>query len=116
MSAPPAYPRGMVYWVDFTAARGGEIGKVRPAIIVSNDTANRFLNRVQVVPLTSNTTRVYPGEALVTVNGVEHKALADQIATVTKKRLGDRFGELTPADLRGVERAIQRQLGLPLTL
>jgi mRNA interferase MazF len=108
--------RGEVYWVDFTSAGGGEIGKVRPAAVVSNDTANRFLNRVQIVPLTSNTARVYPSEALVTVNGVEHKALADKIATATKERVGDPIGRLSPADLRGVERAIQRQLGLPLSL
>ena len=50
--------RGEVWWVDFDPARGGEIKKRRPAVIVSNDIANRFLNRVQVVPFTSNTDRL----------------------------------------------------------
>ena len=59
--------RGEVWWVDFDPSRGGEIRKRRPAIIVSNDTANAALNRVQVVPLTSNTGRLYPSEAIVTV-------------------------------------------------
>jgi mRNA-degrading endonuclease toxin of MazEF toxin-antitoxin module len=38
--------RGSVWWVDFEPAKGGEIQKVRPAVIISNDTADNFLNRV----------------------------------------------------------------------
>ena len=62
--------RGDVDWTDFEPGRGGEIRTRRPAIIVSNDTANAAINRVQVVLLTSNVGRVYPSEALVEVNGV----------------------------------------------
>jgi mRNA interferase MazF len=58
---------------------GTEIKKTRPAVIVSNDAANRNLARVVVVPLTSNTGRAYPGEALVSVAGQDSKAMADQI-------------------------------------
>jgi mRNA interferase MazF len=105
--------RGDVYWVDFDPARGGEIRKQRPAIIVSNDAAVRIQNRVQVVPLTTNVTRVYGWEALVQVNGVPHKALADQIRTVAKERLSNSVGALAPAEMLAVERAIRVQLGLP---
>jgi mRNA interferase MazF len=104
--------RGEVYWVDFEPARGGEIRKRRPAIIVSNDVSNRVLNRVQVVPVTSNTGRVYPSEALVQINGVARKAMADQLRTVTKERLGDFIDMLASADLLAVEVAIRVQLGL----
>jgi mRNA interferase MazF len=105
--------RGAVYWVDFDLARGGEIQKSRPAVLVSNDAAIRVQNRIQVVPLTSNITHVYRWEALVQLNGRPHKALADQIRTVAKERLTGKIGELTGPDLLAVERALRLQLGLP---
>ncbi len=104
--------RGEVWWVNFDPAVGGEIQKRRPAIIVSNDAANRHLNRVQVVPLTSNVIKLFPSEAYVDLNGEQRKAMADQLATVSKIRLSERLGDLSPDDLRGVERAIKVQLGL----
>lgn len=105
--------RGEVWWVSFTSSVGGEIQKERPAVIVSNDIANRLLNRVQVVPLTSNVDRLYPSEAYVMVNGVQHKAMADQITTVSKRRITNQMGTLSQSDMQGVERAIKTQLGLP---
>ena len=75
----PAPRRGEVWWVVFDPSIGGEIRKTRPAIIISNDTANQLLNRVQVVPVTSKVAMLYPAEAYVTVKGARRKAMADQI-------------------------------------
>ena len=104
--------RGEVWWVNFDPSIGGEIQKERPAVIVSNDIANRLLNRVQVVPLTSSVDRLYPSEASVTLNDRQHKAMADQITTVSKKRLTNKMGKLSKSDLQAVERIIKVQLGI----
>lgn len=106
--------RGEVWWVIFETSVGGEIRKQRPAVIVSNDGSNKHLNRVQVVPLTSAVDRVYPSEAAVMIRGQKHKAMADQLTTVSKSRLDNRIGRLSKADLEGVEEAIRVQLGLIL--
>jgi mRNA interferase MazF len=69
------YPkRGEVHWVAFDPAVGGEIQKTRPAVVISNDAANEFLNRVIVVPITSNVQRLYPGEARIQLNGEDRKS------------------------------------------
>lgn len=104
--------RGEVWWVAFDPSTGGEIRKTRPAVIISNDVANRRLNRVQVVPVTSSTERVYAAEALIAVGGQPGKAMADQITTASKARLGRRIGLLSASDMAAVERVVRIQIGL----
>lgn len=104
--------RGEVWWVDFNASIGGEIQKIRPAIIVSNDASNRVMNRVQVIPITSNINKCFPCEAYIQINNKNGKAMADQLATVGKFRLKTRAGQISAQNMLDVERAIRVQLNL----
>ena len=108
----PQIKRGEVWWVSFDPSVGGEIRKTRPVIVVSNNAANAVLNRLVLVPLTSRTDKVYPSEVLVHVEGKEAKAMANQITTSSKERLGSRIGALSAHDLKAVEGAILLHLGI----
>jgi mRNA interferase MazF len=104
--------RSEIWLVDFNPSIGGETQKVRPAIIVSNDASNKMLNRVQVIPLTSNASKCYPCEAYVEIDGKTCKAMADQIATVSKLRLKSKIGKVSLQNMLDVERVIKIQLDL----
>ena len=104
--------RGEVWWVNFDPSIGGEIRKKRPAVIISNNAAIQFLNRVQVVPLTSSVGKLYPSEAYITLRRKKGKAMADQLTTVSKERLINQVGSVSKTELESLERAIMIQLDL----
>jgi mRNA interferase MazF len=104
--------RGSVWWVDFEPSTGSEIRKIRPAVIVSNDRANNRLGRVVVVPVTSNTNRIYPGEAIVIIGETQNKAMVDQIMAADKSRLKDKVCVLSASDMQKIDSAIRIHLGL----
>ncbi|MGD0888514.1 MAG: type II toxin-antitoxin system PemK/MazF family toxin [Acidobacteriaceae bacterium] len=107
------YPkRGEVFWVSFDPSVGGEVQKTRPAIILSNDAANAVLNRLIVLPLSSKTDRLYPGEVLVRINQRTSKAMSDQLTTISKLRLQKRITEISEEEMTNVEKAVLLQLGI----
>jgi mRNA interferase MazF len=104
--------RGDVYWVALDPALGTEIRKTRPAVVISNDSCNRYGSRVVVLPVTSNVESLYPGEARIEVRGAPARVLGDQIRSIDKTRLRSRIGRLTKQELLSVENAVQITLDL----
>ena len=113
--------RGEIYVVNLEPAKSGEANKRRPAVIVSNDGANIAAERtgqgvVTVVPVTSNISRVYPFQVLLSANltGLEHdsKAQAEQVRSVSMERLEYAIGEV-PQDLMAeLDEALRLHLAL----
>jgi len=113
--------RGEVRWVDLDPARGAEANKRRPAVIVSNDGANTTASRlgrgvVTVVPITSNTGRVYPFQVLLAADATglprDSKAQAEQVRSVAVERIGALIGTLSAAELVGLDEALRLHLAL----
>ena len=113
--------RGDVVWVDLDPRRGSEAGKRRPAVVVSNDGANSTAERlgrgvVTVVPVTSQTAKVYPFQVLLPAKSCglprASKAQAEQIRSVAVQRIGGVVGRV-PASLLGkIDDAIRLHLTL----
>jgi mRNA interferase MazF len=106
--------RGDVFWVNLDPVIGTEIRKTRPAVVVSNDSCNRYGARVVVLPITSNIDSLYPGEAMIEVKGRQGRALGDQIRSIDKRRLKARVSTLTADEMARIDEALAITLGLPL--
>ncbi len=99
--------RGQIYWTTLDPAVGSEISKTRPAIVVSNDIQNTNAPRVIVVPVTSSKKRVLDFETLVQIGGDLSKAMADQVRTVDKSRLGELICKITSDEMARLDAALK---------
>ncbi|MGW4034729.1 type II toxin-antitoxin system PemK/MazF family toxin [Streptomyces sp. NPDC004778] len=113
--------RGDIHLVDLEPARGSEADKVRPAVIVSNNAANRSAEVsgrgvVAVVPLTSNTSRILSFQVLLTAEESRlpqgSKAQCEQIRAVSPDRILKRLGEVPRQRMAEIDRALRRHLAL----
>jgi mRNA interferase MazF len=113
--------RGDIYLVDLEPVRGSEANTTRPAVIVSNDAANRVVQRsgrgvVTVVPITSNVERVFPFQVLLPAAecgiAMDSKARAEQVRAVAVARVGRRVGTVPAALRRRLDDALRLHLSL----
>jgi mRNA interferase MazF len=114
--------RGDVVLADLNPVIGSEASKRRPAVVVSNDAANRSAASrgrgvVTVVPVTSNTARVYPFQVLLPADPAtglttESKGQAEQVRSIDVSRVVKRLGELSPTQLRRLDEALRLHLDL----
>lgn len=113
--------RGEIRVVDLDPARSGEAGKLRPAVIVSNDAANAAAAKlgrgvVTVAPVSSNVDRVYPFQVLLPAGesrlSNDSKVQAEQVRSVSVERVAEHIG-FVPAELMlEVDEALRLHLAL----
>ena len=114
--------RGDLFLADLNPVIGSEAAKRRPVIVVSTSAANRgAMSRGQgvitVVPVTSNTARVYPFQVRLPADPMigltrDSKAQAEQIRSIDVARLTHQLGSLPPALLRRLDDALRLHLEL----
>jgi mRNA interferase MazF len=113
--------RGEIVTVSLDPVRGSEASKTRPAVVVSNDAANATATRlgrgvITVVPVTSNTARIYPFQVLLPARQTglrqDSKAQAEQVRSVAVERVGDTVGQLPAALITELDRALRLHLSL----
>jgi len=108
--------RGEIWIVSLEPVKGSEIGKTRPALVISNNRNNTFSETVTVLPITSNTLKVYPFEVFLSKKEInlknDSKVKCNQIRTIDKKRLLDVLCTLSPETLEKVEKALSIHLNM----
>ena len=106
--------RGDVYWVNLNPIEGSEIGKTRPAVVISNDINNELADTITILPITSSVEKIYPFEVFIprgmaNIPG-DSKTKANQIRTVDKKRIKNLIGTVPDTILKEIERAVKIHL------
>jgi mRNA interferase MazF len=106
--------RGDVYWVNLNPIEGSEIGKTRPAVVISNNINNELADTITILPITSSVEKIYPFEVYIP-RGMANipdnsKAKANQIRTVDKKRIKNLIGTVPDTILKEIERAVKVHL------
>lgn len=109
--------RGEIYFATLDPTVGSDIKKKRPVLIVSNNANNNVASLVTVVPITSNTTKVYPFEVLLEVSDSglpkRSKAQCNQIRTISKVRMiSDKAGSVNEKIMHKVDSALKLHLDL----
>lgn len=106
--------RGDVYRVQLDPNVGSEVGKVRPAVVLQNDLANRASPTVTVLPISSSIERVFPFQVLLAAGEggltLPSKVLCEQIRTLSRQRLQEHLGRLSPERLAEIRQALERHL------
>lgn len=107
--------RGTIVDVDLDPTRGSETGKIRPAVVVTNNLYNRKVPVVQIVPLTAWSKRKAAIITNVTVepstgNGLSKRSVADCLQTRPidrRHRIVALRGTLEPETMTHLDEALR---------
>jgi mRNA interferase MazF len=84
-----------IYFADLNPTKGGELQKIRPVVIISQDEMNKYLDTIVICPLTS---KLHPKwRTRLQIKCAEKKAeiAVDQIRTISKQRLKKKIDKLS---------------------
>lgn len=108
--------RGSIYLANLDPVVGSEINKIRPVVVISNDINNRFSNTITVLPITSNTSKIFPFEVFLkagyAILSKDSKVKTDQVRTIVKSRLIKEVGVLSDDIVTLIEDALKIHLSI----
>ena len=113
------YPkRGEIWNVSLEPVLGHEIGKTRPALVISNNKNNEYSATVTLIPSTSSVEKIYPFEVFISGEDsglpLDSKLKCNRIRTVDKLRLLKVIGEVPDEIIKKVEKAILIHVGISI--
>ena len=108
----PTYPRRYaIHFADLNPTVGGEIRKVRPVVIISQNEMNQYLDTVVVCPLTSTLHPQWRSRLQIQCAGQDAEIAVDQVRTISKQRLKKKIDELSAANATQLRRLISQMYG-----
>ncbi len=110
--------RGSVWLVSLEPIVGREIGKTRPALVISNNINNEYAETITLIPITSSPSKLYPFEVFLSKGSAnltkDSRVKCNQIRTVDKKRLIKKLGTVSAEKVMNVEKALLIHLGIEI--
>jgi mRNA interferase MazF len=100
-----------IRWVELDPARGAEMAKLRPAVIVSLDALNEHLQTVTICPITSQWHPAWRSRLQIKIARRPAEIAVDQIRTISKARLGAKIGALSEDEAAALRRLITEMYG-----
>lgn len=100
-----------ILWAELDPARGSEIAKTRPVVVVSLDVLDEVLATVTVCPLTSRIRSGWRSRVQIACAGKPAEIAVDQIRTISKQRLGRKLGALSESEAAALRRTITEMYG-----
>jgi len=88
--------------VNLDPTIGSEMQKTRPAVIISPNEMNKYLNTVVIAPITSSSKR-YPTRVEIKNNKSNGWVVLDQIRTIDRKRISKKLGKVTGKEIETIK-------------
>ncbi|BDU83449.1 type II toxin-antitoxin system PemK/MazF family toxin [Clostridium perfringens] len=109
-----AYLRGDIFYADLPDQKGSEQNGLRPVVIIQNNLGNKYGRTLIVAPITSQDKPNLPVHSEIYNNSLEKDStiLLEQVTTIDKNKVKEFVGHLTRNELKKLNIALARSVGL----